>query len=758
MVVKSSAHRSDRDEWLKKYLMNKIDNALNDESGDTSEIRQYNFNRYYGKQYGDERDGHSKYTTREVFEAVEWALPSVLRVFTANERAVEFIASSSDDEEQAAQETDIANYYIHIENSGFLTLHNWVKDMLMSPNAYAKVAATEEEVVSFDKLSGLTIMDVNKLVDNPNVTILEQEPYLQYVEGYGQQELYRLRVKTKKIKQSIDIDPLPADEVLIDSEWHSVDIEGCPFVMHRTRKSISDLVKRGYDKEELELLGDVDDNTWNDERTNRLFYEEESPENDNEFDRDGASRMLWVHEGTVQVDYDEDGIAESRRIVMIGDEIFENEEDNYQSIVSCASVVMPHKHIAMSLAEAVSDLQLYATTITRQMFDNIYSQTDKRHFFNENGLLEDNSTLDDYLDARSTAILVRGNPHEIVMAEQTAPITGELLTVIEHVKSQPKLRTGVAPELSLDPATLQQSTMGAFMGALDQASQRLDMLVRVIAEVGYKRLMQKVHTLIRRYINEPAQVKLANGWVNFDPSTWQERTKMKVNVGLGHNNNQQKIQLLMGLLGLQKEALGQNLSDPQKIYNTLRRLIEAANLGDASIYFVDPTKPVPNPQTGELMPWQPPQPPPDPNMIMAQAQAQALMQEQQRKAQEGQAKSQYDMQKLVTDAQLAQLKLQMENDRISLSREEFEAKYELDSAETIANIRDTNASALLKHSQREKTQAEVGNIEADAALKELEADDEIRLANEVLDSEFERQAQSANPSEESDTREREQNA
>lgn len=696
---------------VKSFLARKIDDALNNEDGDVSEVRQHNFNRYYGKQYGNERDGYSKFTTREVFEAVEWAMPSILRVFTSNQRAVEFLPDSEEDEEQAQQETDIANHYVQVENEGFLMLHNWAKDVLMNPNGYVKAWVEEKDVVRHNRFTGLTVADLAQLDQHPQTEIIEAESYMQPVEGFGVQELYEVRVRFQTKERKLRVECLPADEVLIDDNWNKVSLEGCPFVCHRVRKSISELVQMGYDADALLALGDAEDNTWNDERTNRLFYEEESPDSDDDGDREGAGRMLWVHDMTVEIDEDGDNIAERRHIVMIGDEIFDDEEDDYQPIVACASIIIPHKHLCMSYVESVQDLQLLATTLLRQLLDNTYAQTDKRHYFNEDSLLEDNSTMDDYLDARSQAIVVRGNPHEAVMPEVTQPITSELLAVIQHVGNMPKMRTGVAPDLSLDPSTLQQSTMGAFMGALDQASQRLDMLVRIIAEVGYKPLMVKVHTLLRRYINEPAAVRIRGKWVNFDPTTWNERTKMAVNVGLGFHGGQQKIQLLMGVLGLQKEALGQNLTDPARIYNTLEKLVEAAALGSPTSYFIDPSQPVKqtNPETGEvqMQPWQPPQPPPDPNMIMAQAQSQALQSEQQRKMAEAQHNAMRDTQKLQGEQQQSLEKLAVERDRLALSREEFEAKYEIDSATGLAKVRETNANTELKEAQTVKTYADV---------------------------------------------------
>ena len=38
----------------------------------------------------------------------------------------------------------------------------------------------------------------------------------------------------------------------------------------------------------------------------RLFYEEESPDADDDGDQDGAARMLWVHDMSIKADYNAD--------------------------------------------------------------------------------------------------------------------------------------------------------------------------------------------------------------------------------------------------------------------------------------------------------------------------------------------------------------------------------------------------------------------------------------------------------------------
>jgi len=580
-----------REEEFKNWIENKLDHAINNEEGDVSSLREHLFDRYYGKEYGNERDGASSFTTREVFEAIEWALPALLRVFTSTDRAVEFEPIRGADEQQARVETDIANQHLQQKNNGFLMLHNWFKDMLMYPNGYIKIWVEECEKIRVQHVTGLTLQNVQELHNNPIVEILEADRYMEVYEGVPI-ELFSLKVRFKETVRDLTIKSVPQDQVLVDRNADSIDLDDCKFVAHRVQRSIGELVAEGYDFDELIALSDgKDDSTFNSERTNRLFYEDESPDRDDSEDRDDAQRTLWVHEIYCEYDYDQDHVPERRRVYMIGPEIFENDPDEYQPLVACSSIVMQHKHIGMAYAESVADLQLLSTTLTRQMLDNIYKQNVRRHFMNEQALLHDNSTMDDYLDARSEAVLFNGPPSEAIMPETVQSLTGELLEVIKHVEEKPQLRTGIAPNLSLDPEVLNGSTMGAFMGALDQATQRQELLVRVIAEVGYKVALRKVHYLMRTHLNQPGEMKIRGEWQSYDPAQWPERNDVRVNVGTGTTGQQQKIELLLGVLEKQEQhAMSSGLANEAKIFHTLTKLIETARLGSVDSYFINPLR------------------------------------------------------------------------------------------------------------------------------------------------------------------------
>lgn len=713
------------------FLGRKIQQAMNDEDGDLSDVRQENFNYYIGAEYGFEREGYSKFVTRESLETVEWVLPSVLRVFLSGDKIVSFEPENPDDEDAADQETDITNYFVMRANNrgkgGFIPLHHWMKDTLMYPNGYIKCYMEEKTETDVGIVTGLTEIGVQELYNDPDVEILEQRSRiitnppapmtgvpsdlpgpvpggLLPPEQPVEQEIFDLKIRTTKDIMQLRIEPVPPEECLVDNDCTSIDLDEADFVCHRVRKSYTQLVNEGYDPDELDQVGLGEDYQWNDERTNRLFYEDEDP--DAEDEDDPSMRKFWVHECYAWYDFDGDGIAEHRKTTLIGDRVFDNEETNYQPLISMAAVLMQHKHAGMSYIDIVKDLQLLQSILTRQLLDNIYKINVGKKVFSEDALTEDGSTMEALLNTQAMYIPVRGPAANAFAPEPTPSIASELLPVIQHVSQQRATRTGVTPEATVDANALQEVRQDVFANALDRASQRIEMLVRIFAETGYRQLMLKVHQLLRSHWDVQRTIKLRGEWVDVDPQGWRQRTDMSINVGLGFHTKHQQLQLLIQLLSMQKEAAGQGLSDVKKIYRALEKLINASGLGDARQFFTDPDSPE----------YQPPEPAPDPNMILAQAQAQALTMEQQRKMQEFQVNAQTEAQKAQLDVQVKQMEVaEKQADREIKMRELALKELQLQHDETLkqgevdAKIENIRADTQLKRSQADKAMADAAS-------------------------------------------------
>lgn len=692
------------DKWLIKRIQAHVREGINSEDGEVTDVRQTAYEAYMGSPMGNERDGYSTIVTREVLQAIEWALPALMRVFLGGVKPVAFRASGPDDVQQAKLETDAVTYWFfdgNPEEGGFLVLYALLKDLLMYPNAYARVEPIEEEERETTRYTGINVAQLEALeaVDDAEVTVQSEN---ETAEG----KLYDVLISTSKQAKRVQVSSLAPDKVIIDHNHHALNVDRAKAVIIREEKTLSDIRECGYDVDAADLGPDENDPTWNDEEVTRLFYIDEQPQDeDDSFDLE-ADRVYWVHECFMRVDWDQDGISELRRVVMAGCAILENEPWDMQEVVAGSALPVPHKHVGMGYAELVLDLQQLMTTLTRQLLDNIYAQNIQRTYIADSALLSDGSTMDALIDGTQQYIVTRGMPNGAIMPEVTTPIVAEITGAMEALKELPQLRTGVAPQLSLDPSVLEKSTMGAFVGALEQASQRLELLARLVAETMVKPIFLKTHETMRRHFDKPQQIEVNGEWMTIDPRTWKKRASMTCNVGLGFNNKQAMLTLLQTLLMIQKEALPTGLATPQEIYNTLEILIEQTNLGSPRTFFVSPKDPN----------FKPPPPQPDPAMITAQATAKALDSEAKRK-----------------DAELA------------MKQEELKEKAEADAAKSINELLGLKGKDALTTAQIAKLMAEItalnrGDKAQAGPAEDSSADEFARAGGLVGDTESERSA------------------
>lgn len=121
-------------EEVESWLHARISSSL--DTDEVSRERQESLDYYLGRPYGDELAGYSSVVTRDVFELVEWALASMVRIFLSAPRIVEFKPASAQDMEQAKLETEVVHSYM---NGAFIELMSWIRDAFLYPNAYLKV-------------------------------------------------------------------------------------------------------------------------------------------------------------------------------------------------------------------------------------------------------------------------------------------------------------------------------------------------------------------------------------------------------------------------------------------------------------------------------------------------------------------------------------------------------------------------------------------------------------------------------------------
>jgi len=86
--------------------------ALGVEDGQLSQERAKAMDHYHGRPYGNEVEGRSAVVSKDLAEAVDWALPSIMRVFTQSGSIAEFDPIGPEDEQLSQQESDYTNQVI----------------------------------------------------------------------------------------------------------------------------------------------------------------------------------------------------------------------------------------------------------------------------------------------------------------------------------------------------------------------------------------------------------------------------------------------------------------------------------------------------------------------------------------------------------------------------------------------------------------------------------------------------------------------
>jgi hypothetical protein len=365
----------------------------------------------------------------------------------------------------------------------------------------------------------------------------------------------------------------------------------------------------------------------------------------------------------IRVDYDDDGVAELRRVVTVGGKIPPGKEWN-EAIpeVSMTSFIVkrvPHRHIGESLYDDLGDLQEIKTTMLRQLFDNIYLTNNAQTAVNER------VNLNDFLTSLPGGIKrIEGiDPVDGAFRTiDTPPIAQNILPIIDYIDGIKESRTGITKaSAGLDPDTLSDVTKGAYMENMNRASQKIEMITRMVCETGVRELILRVHSLLTRYQDKQRMVRMAGKYVPINPQGWRERTDVTVNVGLGTGNEEDKQRKLMLVSQLQRDMLAPVGMVEAKQAHAL--FVDIAK----SMGFDTPDKFTMNPDSPEFQ-QKMEQPQPDPAIQLEQAKQQGAAQLAQIKAQtdvqiaqaEAQGQMQVDVNRQQAEAEQIQMKMQQE--------------------------------------------------------------------------------------------------
>jgi len=648
---------------LGSVISREITESLNHFDTEYTQDRIDALDYYLGRPFGNEVEGRSSVISTEVADVVEQIMPSMMRIFTGTDKVVRFAPRTEEDVEKAEQATDYVNFVLQNDNDYYRVLYNFIKDSLLFKIGVVKVCWEEADEVKQEMYEGLEESELALLLANPDVEVIEQNTSVIMAgdEELGIDEIvnYDVTLRTRTKSGRIRVENVPPEEFLVNRRAKSM--EDARFICHRTTMTVSELVSMGYDQDEIEAYAGVGELEVDMERRKR--FEDLDGQNDYNF-ADPSQREVPVYESIVKVDYDEDGVAELRRVLSIGDSgdyVLENEIIDYIPFAVISPILMPHRLIGRSIFDLTKDLQVIKSTLMRQYLDSTYLSVMPRVV-----AVEGQVNIDDLLEGAPGSVIRTRTPGA-VQPLSTGGVGGEIQPLMRYLDEIKEQRTGMSKaSQGLDANALQSTTAAAVAATVKGAGQKLESYARTIAETGMKDLFRIVLKLVSTYQQQPRIIRLRNKFVPIDPREF-EGFDIVVNVGLGTMDEQEKMARLMEIIVKQEQilqTLGPNnpLVGMDQYANTLRQYVELAGMKDASRYFKDPA------QAQMMQQQQQQQRPPNPEILKIQQdfelkkakldaeialEREKMMAELELRRQELAAESQLRAAKALTDAEIS---------------------------------------------------------------------------------------------------------
>lgn len=680
-------------EELKALVADEINNAIGYLESDTVQARAEAMNYYMRDKYGNEVEGKSQVVTGEVAEAIDGALPQLIRVFTSCEDAVRFEPTKDGEEELADQASDMANWVFYKDNDGFLILHNWFKDALLQKVGVAKAYWEEKKDITKEKYKGLSDDELAMIMQTEEYEIVKHSTdNIIGADGITYQS-HNVTIQRTDDKSRIAIETVPPEEFLISKRAKT--IEDSPFTAHRRMISRGDLIAMGYDKNEVDAIPSGDRLEYAPERLAR-FGRDEQP--DYAQSTDQSMEEVEVFECYIKVDTGTDGLLEMRRIIMAGEKILSDEECDYVPFHSICPIPIPHKFFGQSLADRTMDLQLTKSTILRQMLDNLYLTNNYRV-----GAVEGQVNLDDLLTSTAGGVVRMKNPNAVVplTVQNTA---GQSFPMMEYLDAVQAKRTGVSDvQQGLDANVLQNTTATAVAAMMQQSAGKLELMARLFAETGVKSLFRGILHLLCKYQTKEKTIRMRGKWVAYDPREWSNLYDVSINVGLGNGNRQEQIAMLQMIMAKQEEIIGKyGANNPlvtvTQYRGTLGRMIEMAGFKDTTSFINDIT-----PEIEQQIAQQASQAPADPTSEAAQLYAKVEADKVQLNAQTAQAKLELDREKMQLDNERKQLELEQKAVKMEadyrVKQDELrlkEAELEIKASESDSKTQSAQLDSIMK--------------------------------------------------------------
>ena len=531
---------------------------------------------YYNKKFPNLSKKSSLVDT-SIADTIEWALPSLIRLFFGSENPVTIAGVHDSDQKTADIMTSLIDYQINRKNNSFVVFYNWFKDALIGFGVAKCI--WERETTQVPKSMSMSYGAYQQLSTNPNIQVVG----VQTADMFGNVNVSFLEKVYKKNN--------PKVENILISEFlfppRCKNIEDAPFVAHKKRVTLSYLYQKAKDG----VYANVDKLKGHPDTD---YDEIERDINDNydagyQNNLDRARTEVIIYECYTKLDINGDGILEDLIVTVCENEILRLEENPFgrHPFFILTPVKDPHRVFPKrAFPEMIGQLQHLKTALIRQMLINISLTNDPRLIMSEDAI-----NINDYVDGKAVIRKKAGYAmNDIVMPMPIQPLHPWTFQFLEYVEGQKENRTGITRyNQGLDGNSLNKTATG-ISAIMNASNQRLELVARMFSETGIRDLYRFLISLNQKFIDQDMVIRVTDKELNITPDDLAGEIDLTINAGAGVATKEQNMMYIQTFMTsiLQLVGSGIPVATPTNIYNLMKRWFAESGLKNASDYITDP--------------------------------------------------------------------------------------------------------------------------------------------------------------------------
>lgn len=609
-------------------------------------------------------DGNSKYVSQDVYDSVESAKATLLETFSAGNRTVKFAPQTGEDVAMAEVCTAYTDFVCNRQNDLYSVMSTAIHDGLIARAGIAKVFWQDQTQTRIEEFTDLTQdeLDIILAEDNVDIDEISEPDELGLTSGF-----FAITEDTSQVM----IENIAPEEFMIAPQAKS--LEDVIFCAHRTRKTLSELRKEGWDEKILDKIGEHDDVDL--ETDPEVLSRHEDIGSDRGFGSSAYQdqvRNITVYEAYLELDCEGTGVAELYRVIKAGNQLLSKDVVTEKPFVAFVPLPIPHAFFGNNFAAKIISTQNARTVLTRAILDHAVISTNPRYTVVKGGLSNPKELIDNRVGG-----LVNVTRPDAIAPMQQAPLNPFIFQTIQMLDEDKEDTTGVSRlSQGLNKDAISKQNSAAMVEQLASMSQqRQKIIARNFANTFLKPLYHKVYQLCVENEDSQKIVEMTGGeYVEIRPSDWASKRDVTVEMALGYGEQEKEAEKYLGIhTTFQNDPSLSRMYTPENQYNLMSHVMEITGIKNVKSYLTAPQ---------EL-----PEEQPDPMQELEMAQAQKSMEVQERQTAVAEQKvmleNQIAQMKLELDQMKAQNSFNLQSDSVDLKEAQFAHKKLIDKAEMI---------------------------------------------------------------------------